>query len=68
MSDRRVFATYLMLVGGTRFLVEFLRVNARVAGPLTVAQLASLAALAVGLWLSLRAQSTTRSSPSINKN
>src|SRR4029078_13588875 len=40
--DRRVFATYLLLVGGTRFLVEFLRVNARVAGPLTVAQLASL--------------------------
>lgn len=50
--DRRVFATYLLLVGGTRFLVEFLRVNARVAGPLTVAQLASLTALAVGLWLS----------------
>ena len=61
--DRRVFGTYLLLVGGTRFLVEFLRVNARVAGPLTVAQLASLAALALGLWLSLGAQSSLRSSP-----
>ena len=65
--DRRVFATYLLLVGGTRFLVEFLRVNARVAGPLTVAQLASLTALAAGLWLSLAGKSTARSSPSINK-
>ena len=49
--DRGVFGTYLLLAGGTRFLVEFLRVNARVAGPLTVAQVASLAALAAGLWL-----------------
>ena len=56
--DRRVFATYLLLVGGTRFLVEFLRVNARVAGPLTVAQLASFAALAVGLWLSQSSRSS----------
>ena len=48
--DRRVFGVYLVLVGGTRFLVEFLRVNAQVAGPLTVAQLASLGALTVGLW------------------
>ena len=60
-------ATYLLLVGGTRFLVEFLRVNAPVAGPLTVAQLASLTALAAGLWLSLGARSTARSSPTINK-
>lgn len=50
-SERRIFGTYLSLVGGTRFLVEFLRINARVAGPLTVAQLASLGALTVGLWL-----------------
>ncbi len=54
--DRRVFGVYLVLVGGTRFLVEFLRVNAQVAGPVTVAQLASLAALAVGLWLSVSAK------------
>ncbi len=47
-SDRQVFGTYLVLVGGTRFLVEFLRVNARVVGPLTVAQLASAAAVAAG--------------------
>lgn len=48
VSDRRVFGAYLMLVGGTRFLVEFLRVNAHVLGPFTVAQLASAAAFAVG--------------------
>lgn len=50
-SDRRVFGAYLVLVGGTRFLVELLRVNARVFGPLTVAQLAALGALGTGLWL-----------------
>jgi phosphatidylglycerol:prolipoprotein diacylglycerol transferase len=48
VSDRRVFGTYLMLVGGTRFLVEFLRVNAHVLGPFTVAQLASATAFAAG--------------------
>lgn len=46
---RRVFGTYLLLVGGTRFLVEFLRVNAHVLGPFTVAQLASATAVAAGV-------------------
>jgi phosphatidylglycerol:prolipoprotein diacylglycerol transferase len=43
--DGTVFATYLALYGGTRFLIEFLRAGQRIAiGPvhLTLAQLASL--------------------------
>lgn len=65
LPDRRVFGTYLLLVGGTRFLVEFLRVNERVVGPLTVAQLASLAALAAGAWLAMvgRDESVPASAP-----
>ena len=50
-SDRVVFGTYLVLVGTTRFLVEFVRVNARVLGPMTIAQLASMTAVAAGAWL-----------------
>jgi phosphatidylglycerol:prolipoprotein diacylglycerol transferase len=50
-SDRVVFGTYLVLAGTTRFLVEFLRINAKVLGPMTVAQLAALTAVAAGAWL-----------------
>ena len=54
-SDRVVFGTYLLLAGTTRFLVEFVRVNAKVLGPMTVAQLtAALAIVAGGLLLSGR--------------
>ena len=47
-DDRFVFGTYLVLVGATRFLVEFLRINAQVLGPMTIAQLAALTAVAAG--------------------
>lgn len=47
-SDRVVLGTYFLLVGTTRFLIEFIRVNERVIGPLTVAHLASAAAIVAG--------------------
>ena len=47
-SDRVVLGAYFALAGMTRFLVEFVRVNERVLGPLTVAHLASVAAILVG--------------------
>ena len=53
-SDRKVFATYLLLAGGTRFLIEFIRVNDHVLGPLTIAHLASLAAMSAGAYISYR--------------
>ncbi len=51
MSDLKVIASYLVLAGGERFLLEFIRINVRVALGLTVAQFASLGAVVVGLAL-----------------
>jgi phosphatidylglycerol---prolipoprotein diacylglyceryl transferase len=52
--DRFVLGAYLMLAGTIRFLIEFVRVDARVLGIFSVAHLASLAAIAsgAGLWWS----------------
>lgn len=50
-SDRLVLGAYFALAGITRFLIEFVRVNERVLGPLTVAHLASVAAILVGALL-----------------
>ncbi|MBI4887241.1 MAG: prolipoprotein diacylglyceryl transferase [Acidobacteria bacterium] len=46
--DLVVLGRYVMLAGIARFLIEFIRVNERVALGLTVAQWASLALLAAG--------------------
>src|SRR3954468_20498482 len=34
LTDRRVLATYLLGAGTIRFLIEFVRINAKIAGPL----------------------------------
>ncbi len=47
--DARILATYLVLAGAARFAIEFIRVNERVALGLTVAQWASLLAVAAGV-------------------
>ena len=46
-----MFARYLVSVGTLRFLIEFVRVNARVAGPFTLAQIFSSAIAIMGLLL-----------------
>jgi phosphatidylglycerol:prolipoprotein diacylglycerol transferase len=52
MRPGALFALYLVLAGGERFLVEFLRRNDRVVAGLTVPQLVALAMVAAGgLWL-----------------
>jgi phosphatidylglycerol:prolipoprotein diacylglycerol transferase len=52
-----IFAGYLVLAGGERFLVEFLRRNHRIVGGLTAPQVESLVMLAVGaVWLALAAR------------
>ncbi len=53
LSDRLLLARYMVLAGGARFTLEFIRVNPRVALGLTVAQCASLGLLVIGtlLWL-----------------
>src|SRR5262245_35430929 len=50
VADAIVFGRYLVLAGALRFLIEFIRVNAHVAGPLTLAQLFSLAIVGIGFW------------------
>jgi len=54
-----VFASYLMLTGIARFLVEFIRINPRSFLGMTNAQTASLASIAAGslLWFSVRRRS-----------
>ena len=57
-SDRAVLGTYLVLAGALRFAIEFIRINERVIGMLSVAHLASLVAVAVGLMLLVSARRT----------
>jgi len=48
ISDRAVLGRYFLLAGAFRFLLEFVRVNTRVAGPLTVAHFFALAIVVLG--------------------
>ena len=49
VSDRAVLGRYLVAAGVFRFVLEFIRVNTRVAGPLTVAHFFALAVVVLGL-------------------
>jgi len=57
-SDSVVVGTYLLLAGLLRFSIEFLRINPRILGPLSVAHVAALAAAVIGGVLLLRARAT----------
>ena len=50
IADAVVFGRYLVLAGALRFVIEFVRVNRPVVGPLTLAQLFAAAIMLVGLW------------------
>ena len=60
VADATVFGRYLVLAGALRFLIEFIRVNTRVAGPLTLAQLFSVAIMVFGRWFMRRRVTITR--------
>jgi phosphatidylglycerol:prolipoprotein diacylglycerol transferase len=49
IADRTVLGRYFVIAGAFRFLLEFVRVNVRVMGPLTVAHCFALAIVALGL-------------------
>lgn len=53
-ADRVVLGRYLVLAGTARFLIEFIRVNVRVALGLTVAQYGALLVVLAGVVLMLR--------------
>ena len=56
--DAFVLGAYLIVAGTIRFLIEFVRVNVRVLGVLTVAHLASLMAVGVGVVFLARARAS----------
>ena len=62
VRDDVVIGRYLVLAGLTRFGIEFIRVNAQVVGPFTLAQLISSVIVAVGVVLIVRTHSP-RTSP-----
>jgi phosphatidylglycerol:prolipoprotein diacylglycerol transferase len=48
VADATLLGRYLILAGAIRFAIEFIRVNVRVVGPLTLAHLVALALVAAG--------------------
>lgn len=62
--DRLVVSRYLICAGAIRFLIEFVRINARILGPLTLAQLWSLGLIVVGAVLALRSAQKSLASQS----
>jgi len=51
VADAIVLGRYLVLAGAIRFAIEFIRVNERILGPLTLAHLVSLALVIAGVAL-----------------
>src|SRR5262249_23760023 len=47
----RLFFLYMILAGAARFMVEFIRINPRVLGMLSEAQLIAIAMMAIGTGL-----------------
>jgi phosphatidylglycerol:prolipoprotein diacylglycerol transferase len=63
--DAAVLGAYLTMAGALRFAIEFLRINERVLGPLSVAHIAALIVVAVGVAVLRRsAPRTERPAPS----
>jgi phosphatidylglycerol:prolipoprotein diacylglycerol transferase len=49
VADAEVLGRYLVLAGSIRFAIEFIRVNLRILGPLTLAHVLALSLVIVGL-------------------
>jgi phosphatidylglycerol:prolipoprotein diacylglycerol transferase len=56
VSDRLVLGRYFLLAATFRFFLEFIRVNVRVLGPFTVAQISAFAVAVLGAAIVLRAR------------
>jgi phosphatidylglycerol:prolipoprotein diacylglycerol transferase len=61
VGDLAILGRYFILAGSARFVIEFIRVNLPVLGPLTLAQLISLSLVIVGVVL-LSGRGTVRDS------
>jgi len=60
LPDALVLGRYLLLAGGVRFAIEFVRVNVRVLGPFSLAQLIAAGVVVVGMVLVLRGHRRAR--------
>lgn len=67
VADALVFGRYCVLAGLTRFSIEFIRVNDRVLGPLTVAHLLSIGVIIAGILIIGRAGVLSRSRPKTSR-
>jgi phosphatidylglycerol:prolipoprotein diacylglycerol transferase len=65
IADHVILGRYLVLAGTARFVIEFIRVNPRVALGLTVAQCASVVIAGIGAVLLTRSEMTTRRPPAM---
>ncbi len=54
VADVAVLGRYFVLAGSIRFAIEFVRVNGRIAGPMTLAHLISLGLIGCGVLLLVR--------------
>jgi phosphatidylglycerol:prolipoprotein diacylglycerol transferase len=57
LADGAVLGRYLVMVGAVRFAIEFIRVNERIVGPLTLAHLVSLGLVLAGAVMLVRGAS-----------
>jgi len=64
VSDGVVLGRYFVLAGATRFAIEFVRLGKEIAGPLTLAQLISLALITAGVVLLVKSPAWTSTPPS----
>jgi phosphatidylglycerol---prolipoprotein diacylglyceryl transferase len=66
VRDHEVLGRYFMLAGAIRFSIEFIRVNLRILGPFTLAQLIALGLITWGAVLSLKPTPTASARPGIS--
>ena len=59
VPDPVVLGRYFVLAGSTRFAIEFIRVNTRLVGPLTLAHMLSMTLVIVGALMILRQRTPT---------
>lgn len=60
VDDAAVLGRYFVLAGSIRFAIEFIRVNLRILGPLTLAHLISAGVVGLGVWLLVRSRPEPR--------
>ena len=60
VTDAVVLGRYFVLAGSIRFAIEFIRVNLRVVGPLTLAHLLALSLVIAGVTLILRSPQSSK--------